>query len=157
MRFIPERFFTPSNGRLRVVALVFDGVRYKVGTDPGPLGLEHGPPVTLEQAKALHVQSVLAEYGWNVSQAAIALSVSRQALAQWIALWHLTAPEEPAPAAVAEPAPAPLAGFLKRHVTETLDGLAWNITEAARMLCVHRRTLYRLIEKWQIERPAVTS
>lgn len=120
------------------------------------LGLELGPPVTLEQAKALHVQKVLGVYGWHLSKTAAALDISRQTLARSILRWGLTEPDAPAPAEPLE-VPATFSDVTQLHVKQVLDELAWNITEAARALGIHRRTLYRLLDKWNVERPAVTS
>jgi predicted DNA-binding protein (UPF0251 family) len=124
---------------------------------PAPLGLELGPPVTLKQAKALHVQRALAWHGWNISKAAESLGKSRQWVARAIVRWGLVEGEPIEPG----PATAPPAGTFKEanqlHVQQVLEGLAWNVTEAARVLGVHRRTLYRLLDRWGVERPGAPS
>lgn len=51
------------------------------------LGLTLGAPVTLEQAKALHVQTVLRELAGNLSQAALVLAVDRRTLYRMIGRW----------------------------------------------------------------------
>lgn len=53
------------------------------------LGLELGPPVTLEQAKALHVQTVLGELGGNLTEAARVLAVHRRSLYRMIERWGI--------------------------------------------------------------------
>lgn len=142
----------------RPFALTAAGVRaleqHEAHRAKRPPGLELGPPVTLKQAKALHVQRALDWHGWNVSKTATALGVSRQWVARAVERWGLVQGDD----APATPAPA---GTFKEanqlHVQEVLQGLEWNVTEAARMLGVHRRTLYRLLERWGIERPGAPS
>lgn len=120
-------------------------------------GLELGPPVTLRQAKAAHLKRVLDAHAWNLSGAAKCMGVSRQWVARAIDRWGLSAPAElPAPA----PAPAPSDTFKQSsrlHVQQVLDELAWNVTEAARVLGIHRRTLYRVLDRMQLQRPAALS
>ena len=50
----------------------------EAGPKPGALTLEE--PLTLEQAKALHVARVLREKNWNKSAAARALAIDRRTL-----------------------------------------------------------------------------
>lgn len=52
-------------------------------------GLELGPPITLEQAKAAHVAAVLAELGWNLSEAALVLAVDRRTLHRMVKRWGI--------------------------------------------------------------------
>ena len=56
------------------------------------VGLEHGPPITLEQAKALHVKTILSELGWNLSEAARVLEVDRRTMHRLIKRWGLMRP-----------------------------------------------------------------
>ncbi len=56
---------------------------------------ELGPPVTLEQAKRLHVQRVLLELDWNVSHAAKVLDVNRRTLHRMIDRYDLDPKRKP--------------------------------------------------------------
>ncbi len=59
-------------------------------TNPRPLTREElGPPLTLEQAKALHIQGVLLETGWNVTLSAKLLAVTRRTLHRMIVRYEL--------------------------------------------------------------------
>lgn len=43
------------------------------------------------------------------------------------------------------------------HVRRVLTSLDWNLSQAAKVLDVDRRTVYRLMKRHQIERPACGS
>lgn len=117
--------------------------------------LELGAPVTLYQAKVLHVQRALAECGWNLTKAAAVLDISRRTLQRNIERWGIdrAAPAPPS----SHGGIATFAHASQSHVTQILTELGWNITEGARALGVNRRTLYRLLDRWGVERPEVPS
>lgn len=55
-------------------------------------GLELGPPVTLEQAKAAHVARVLDELAWNLTEAALVLAVDRRTMHRLVKRYGLSRP-----------------------------------------------------------------
>jgi len=129
--------------------------QYEAEKETRVLGLELGPPVTLEQARALHVQRVVAECGGNLSKAADALAISRRTLQRSIERWGIERTAAPAEQS-AEP-PATFKQANRAHVSEVLEALGWQMTEASRVLGVHRRTLYRMLERWGVSRPEAAS
>ena len=114
-----------------------------------------GAPVTLFQAKVLHVQRALTECGWNLTKTAELLDISRRTLQRNIERWGIDR-EAPAPA-TSHGQIATFAHASQFHVTQILTELGWNISEASKALGVNRRTLYRLLERWGVERPEVPS
>lgn len=114
-----------------------------------------GAPVTLYQARVLHVQRALTECGWNLTKTADLLDISRRTLQRNIERWGIDR-NAPAPAASHKTIET-FAEAGRFHVTQILAELAWNMTEGARALGVNRRTLYRLLERWRVERPGALS
>ncbi len=105
-------------------------------------------PITLEQAKALHVQKTLNACDGNLSKAAKVLGINRRTLSRSVARWRI----ERNANAVEHP-PQTCADASRAHVTQILGEMGWNITETAKALQVDRRTLYRLLERWGVSRP----
>jgi len=127
----------------------------QMGPPRPTIGLELGPPVTLEQAKALHVQRVLAGCNGNLTKAARLLAISRRTLQRLIDRWGIE--RAPAPAELQGEALGTFAEAAQLHVQQVLEALAWQMQETARVLGIHRRTLYRLLERWGVQRPEVPS
>lgn len=67
-------------------------------------GLELGPPVTLEQAKAAHIANVLHELDWHMSDAAKVLAVDRRTMYRLVQRYGLKRPQS----AVVVSSPRPL-------------------------------------------------
>lgn len=67
------------------------GVRAEAPSDP----TSHGAPVTLEQAKRLHVKTVLDALDWHMSEAGRVLDVDRRTLYRLCKRWGLVRPVRP--------------------------------------------------------------
>jgi transcriptional regulator with PAS, ATPase and Fis domain len=102
---------------------------------------------------------LLERYGWpgNVRQLQNALDRAKiLADDEWILPEHL--PPEIFRASQGAPAPTPsgdavdLETINRLHVTETLERCSGNKARTARALGISRRTLYRLLEKYDVER-----
>ena len=67
---------------------------YGIALPPAPASpidppLTHGAPITLEQAKAAHVKTVLEALDWNMSEAGRVLEVDRRTLYRMCKRWRL--------------------------------------------------------------------
>jgi len=121
--------------------------------------LEFNKPVTSMSPEAL---AALEEYGWpgnvrelqNVIERSVALVEGVVIQLQDLPL-DLMLPDHGARARQAETLPLQEAceRFERQIVLRVLERAAWNQTEAARLLGVHRNTLQQRLARWNLQRP----
>ncbi len=150
--------------RINVMSLVLPPLRER--KEDIPLLVDHflGPPWQIEPA----AMEAIMQYSWpgNVRQLINAIDRAKILADDHVIRLRDLPPEvvghRPAASPTSPSAPTAAAGSLqlaevqKNHVLQVLQREGWNKARAARALGISRRSLYRLLEKYDIRPPAAS-
>ncbi len=150
--------------RINVMSLVLPPLRER--KEDIPLLVDHflGPPWQIEPA----AMEAIMQYSWpgNVRQLINAIDRAKILADDHVIRLRDLPPEvvghSPAASSTSPSAPTAAAGSLqlaevqKNHVLQVLQREGWNKARAARALGISRRSLYRLLEKYDIRPPAAS-